>query len=99
MDKYYLVIGPREFKEDEPCKWWIKNGIWAKDIIVTYAAEQPADEPGKLFRIVYKPENAPPAAKRLRLPEDWVIEIPCFKYIDKDPSDMWTIENGMVVRR
>jgi len=97
MGKYYLVVGPKKFKESAPCEWWIRNGTWANKLIVI-PSEKPDAGPGKLFIITYAPENAPPA-KYFRAPEDWVVEIPCFKYIDKDPDEQWTAENGKVVRR
>ena len=101
---YYKVIGPKEFKDDIPSKVWMNIGPWAQDTIVAYHAKQDPDLPGKLFKIIYKPPGAPADVARLRMPEDWVVEIPNFMHIKYEQEEQWTLQKSndgkiMVVRR
>lgn len=103
MEKYYLVKGPTKFEDNLICKWWLESCHWAKDTIVVYAEKQDATLPGMLFRVIYKPPVAPDF-KYLRMPEDWVIEIPCFKYVAYAEEEQWKLQKSndgkiMVVRR
>jgi len=101
---YYKIIGPKEFKEDMPCRIWMSIGIWARNTIVAYAQHQDKTQPGKLFKVIYRPPNAPNDVAKIRMPEDWVVPIPEFKHIEKDYVEQWELvksKNGniMVVRR
>ena len=104
MQIYYKVTGPMEFKEDMTTKCWMEISTWASKTIVTYSARQDVRCPGKLFNIVWKPPEAPPDVARLRIPEDWVTEIPGLKVIEKDVVEQWQVErdqrgNLRVVRK
>lgn len=103
VDIYYAIQGPEQFEETHECEWWINSSHWAKDVILAYAVKQDFAKPGTLFRVIYRPKVAP-NFKYLRLPRDWVIEIPCFKYIAYAQDEQWMLEkskdgNIMVVRR
>ena len=91
MTTFYKVTGPIKFDETLQTKAWFSLGPWMSKIIVTYHERQNESLPGKLFRIIWKPINAPKDITRLRIPEDWVTEIPGFKFIDKDTGDKWEI--------
>ena len=104
MDKYYLVVGPASFINDPPGSWWIMNSEWASKLIVTVAAVQDTKQPGLLYKIIYRPPNAPQEPRNVRLPIEWVEEIPCFKYIEPTMEEQWTLEKTidgktMVVRK
>ena len=103
MDKYYLVIGPKRYCDTPEGQWWIVNSMWARECIVAEAEVQDATRKGVLYKIIYKPPGAP-GSKNLRIPSDWVTQIPCFKYIEEDPMEKWEMvknENGVleVVRK
>ena len=94
MEKYYLIKGPIRFEESSECKWWIESSHWAKDMIVADHAKQDANRPGRLFKVIYKPKEAPDFIRYLRMPEDWAVEIPCFNYIERAQDEQWTVMTG-----
>jgi len=103
VERYYMVQGPEKFEETPECAWWLNSCHWAKDVVVIYAEHQDNTKLGQLFKIVYKPKSAP-EFKYLRMPMDWVIEIPCFKHIPYEQEEQWILEKSRdgkitVVRR
>jgi len=93
-ERYFAIHGPEKFEETILVSNWMKISHWAKETIVSYSENQPPDKPGSLFRIVWKPKTAPENAKSMRLPNDWVIEIPCFNTIEYEQGDGWAVEKG-----